>query len=164
MGIVRKTAAAALLLRRRHRRRHRYQENPMIRFARPLVLACAVLALAACQKQPEPAKPAAAPATTPATPPAATTATPPAATTAPATVDSVGVPECDSYITKYSACVSGKVPEASRAQLQASLDQMRQAWKQAAATDAGRASLAQACTQANDAAKSSMAAFGCTDF
>lgn len=135
----------------------------MTRFARPLVLACAVLALAACQKQPEPAKPAAAPATTPATPPpAAAPATPPPAATA--TVDAVGVPECDSYITKYLACVSGKVPEASRAQLQASLEQMRQAWKQAAATDAGRASLAQACTQANDAAKSSMAAFGCTEF
>ncbi|GMV31892.1 MAG: hypothetical protein AMXMBFR59_40170 [Rhodanobacteraceae bacterium] len=137
----------------------------MIRFARPLIIASAVLALAACQKQPEPAKPAApAPAATPATPPAAAPATPPAATPAPATADSIGVPECDNYITKYMACVSGKVPEASRAQLQASLDQMREAWKQAAATDAGKASLAQACTAANDAAKSSMTAFGCTDF
>ena len=139
----------------------------MIRFARPLILATAVLALAACQKQPEPAKPAAtpAPAAAPATPPAAAPTTPPpAATAAPATADSVGVPECDNYINKYMACVSGKVPEASRAQLQASLDQMRTAWKQAAATDAGKASLAQACTAANDAAKRSMAAFGCTDF
>lgn len=138
----------------------------MIRFARPLIIASAVLALAACQKQPEPAKPAApAPAATPATPPAAAPATPPpAAAPAPATADSIGVPECDNYITKYMACVSGKVPEASRAQLQASLDQMREAWKQAAATDAGKASLAQACTAANDAAKSSMSAFGCTDF
>ena len=138
----------------------------MIRFARPLIIASAVLALAACQKQPEPAKPAAPAATTaPATPPAAAPVTPPpAATAAPATADAVGVPECDNYINKYMACVSGKVPEASRAQLQASLDQMRQAWKQAAATDAGKASLAQACTAANDAAKSSMSAFGCTDF
>ncbi|HSX60847.1 MAG TPA: hypothetical protein VLF18_11660 [Tahibacter sp.] len=137
----------------------------MIRFARPLIIASAVLVLAACQKQPEPAKPATtpAPATAPATPPpAAAPATPPPTTTA--AVDSVGVPECDNYITKYMACVSGKVPEASRAQLQASLDQMRTAWKQAAATDAGKASLAQACTAANDAAKSSMSAFGCTDF
>lgn len=136
----------------------------MIRFARPLIIASAVLALAACQKQPEPAKPAAPAATTaPATPPpAAAPVTPPPA--APATADSVGVPECDNYINKYTACVSGKVPEASRAQLQASLDQMRQAWKQAASTDAGKASLAQACTAANDAAKSSMSAFGCTDF
>uniref|UniRef100_UPI0021491425 hypothetical protein n=1 Tax=Tahibacter caeni TaxID=1453545 RepID=UPI0021491425 len=101
--------------------------------------------------------PAAAPATTPTPPPAATPA--PAAT-----ADAIGVPECDNYINKYMACVSGKVPEASRAQLQASLDQMRQAWKQAAATEAGKASLAQACVAANDAAKSSMSAFGCTDF
>lgn len=136
----------------------------MIRFARPLLIATAVLALAACQKE-EPAKPAAAPApaTTPAAPPAAAPAPAPAAT-APATADSVGVPECDNYITKYLACVSGKVPEASRAQLQASLDQMRAAWKQAAATPDGKASLAQACTAANDAAKTSMQAFGCTDF
>ena len=137
----------------------------MIRFARPLIIASAVLVLAACQKQPEPAKPAAtpAPATAPATPAAAPTP-PPAATTAPATADSVGVPECDNYINKYLACVSGKVPEASRAQLQASLDQTRAAWKQAAATPDGKASLAQACTAANDAAKTSMQAFGCTDF
>lgn len=137
----------------------------MNRFVRPLIVTCAVLALAACQKQPEPAKPAAAPApaaapTTP--PPAATPAAAPAQATA--AVDSVGVPECDNYITKYLACVSGKVPEASRAQLQASLDQMRQAWKQAATNEAGKASLAQACTAASDAAKSSMSAFGCTDF
>lgn len=137
----------------------------MTRFARPLLVTCAVLALAACQKQPEPAKPAAAPATAPATTaPAATPAPPPPAATAPLSADSVGVPECDNYISKYLACVSGKVPEASRAQLQASLDQMRQAWKQAAATETGKASLAQACTAANDAAKQSMGAFGCTDF
>jgi hypothetical protein len=140
------------------------EENPMIRFARPLIVTCAVLVLAACQQQPEPVKPAATPATatTPATPPPA--ATPPPVATAPVTADSVGVPECDNYIAKYTACVSGKVPEASRAQLQASLDQMRTAWKQAASTDAGKASLAQACTAANDAAKQSMTAFGCSDF
>jgi len=136
----------------------------MIRFARPLIVTCAVLVLAACQKQPEPAKPAAtpAPATTPATP--APAATPPPVVTAPVAVDSVGVPECDNYITKYTACVSGKVPEASRAQLQASLDQMRAAWKQAASTPEGKTSLAQACTAASDAAKQSMTAFGCSDF
>lgn len=138
----------------------------MIRFARPLLIATAVLALAACQKESEPAKPAAtpAPATAPATPPPAAAPAAAPAATAPVTADSVGVPECDNYITKYVACVSGKVPEASRAQLQASLDQMRAAWKQAAATPDGKASLAQACTAANDAAKSSMQAFGCTDF
>lgn len=145
----------------------------MIRIARPLLVACAVLALSACEKQAEPAKPAAPAAAAPATAPATTTTPPPAApaattaapaAAAPVAADSIGVPECDNYISKYLACVSGKVPEASRAQLQASLDQMRTAWKQAAATDAGKASLAQACSAANDAAKQSMTAFGCTDF
>ena len=58
----------------------------MIRIARPLLVACAVLALAACEKQAEPAKPAApaAPATAPAAAPATTTP-PPAAPAAPAT-------------------------------------------------------------------------------
>jgi len=47
--------------------------------------------------------------------------------------DKIGVPECDDYIAKYEACISGKVPEAARAQYQASLKTMRDSWRQAAA-------------------------------
>jgi len=98
---------------------------------------------------------------------APTTSTTPAATTTPAAVasaDSVGIPECDDYLSRYAACVSSKVPEAARAGLQQSLAQMRTAWKAAAATEAGKQGLAQACIQAHDGAKAMMQQYGCTDF
>ena len=78
--------------------------------------------------------------------------------------DGVGVPECDEYITKYQACVTSKVPEAARASLVQSVDSMRTAWKAAAGTAEGKASLAAACKQAREAAKGAMGAYGCTDF
>ncbi|MEO8673097.1 MAG: hypothetical protein ABI411_17400 [Tahibacter sp.] len=128
----------------------------MIQIARPLFALAFAIALTACQRQAEPAKPAdPAPAAAPATP---------AATPAPVAAISVGVPECDSYITKYLACVSTKVPEASRAAMQSNMNQMREAWAASAGTEAGRAALAQSCTLAKDSAKTAMVAFGCTDF
>ena len=123
-----------------------------------LVLAItATLALAACQKQE-------------AAPPAADTAAPAEAAAAPAdatamapTADSVGVPECDAYLTKYEACISAHVPAAAQAALKQSLDQTRAGWK--SASDAGgKASLAAACTQMTESARASMKAYGCTDF
>jgi len=76
--------------------------------------------------------------------------------------DKIGVPECDDYIAKYEACISGKVPEAARAQYQASLKTMRDSWRQAAANPQTRAALAQGCKQAADAAATSMKSYGCT--
>jgi hypothetical protein len=73
-----------------------------------------------------------------------------------------GVPECDAYIKKYEACVQSKVPEAARASVRQSLDQMKAAWKQAAASPNGKASLATGCNAALDAAKTSMGAYGCS--
>ena len=131
----------------------------MIQLARPIVALAFAVALTACQRQAEPAKPAApAPAAAPANPAA------PAATPAPLAANSIGIPECDNYITKYLACVSTKVPEASRAAMQSNINQMRDAWAASASTEAGRAALAQSCTMAKDSAKASMVAFGCTDF
>jgi len=75
--------------------------------------------------------------------------------------DKVGVPECDDYIAKYEACMS-KVPEAGRAQYQASLKTLRDSWKQAAANPQTKAALATGCKQATDAAATSMKSFGCT--
>lgn len=72
-----------------------------------------------------------------------------------------GVPECDQYMKKYLACVDSKVPDAARPFLKQSLDQTRDAWKQAAATPEGRAGLAAGCKQAEAAAKQSMAMYGC---
>jgi hypothetical protein len=122
----------------------------------------AVVALfAACQQQapaPAPAPAEEHPAATEAAP-AATEA--PATEAAPAAEASFGVPECDDYVQKYLACIDEHVPEAAQEQLRAAFDQTRSAWQQAAATDTGKAGLAAACTQAMDAAKTSMASYGC---
>lgn len=85
----------------------------------------------------------------------------PTETTASTNSNKIGVPECDDYIAKYEACVDSKVPEAQRAQMKAAFDASRKAWKEAAATEQGKATLATACKQAHDAAKQSMASYGC---
>jgi hypothetical protein len=120
--------------------------------SRVSILGVAVVA-AACGGQATPP-----PATRPAAsaPPAATQAAP--ATTGDA---AFGVPECDDYINAVLACVD-KVPEASRAMMRQQLEQTREQWKMAASTSEGRASLAVGCRAARDAAKTSMAAHGCT--
>ena len=94
-----------------------------------------------------------------------TVASPPATapTAAPASADlDFGVAECDEYVKKYLACVESKVPEAVRGPIRASLDQTRTAWRQAAMTPEGRTGLAQACSMANESAKTAMAAYGCS--
>lgn len=110
----------------------------------------AVVLAVACGEAPPPAKSA----TAPAAPPAA--AAPAAAATS-----EFGVPECDSYMTKYLACIDSKVPEAARAQVRQGLEQTKAAWKQAAQTPQGKQSLAMACKQASDGAKMAMTAYGC---
>jgi hypothetical protein len=75
--------------------------------------------------------------------------------------DSVGVPECDEYIGKYTKCVADKIPAAQKALMETSLTAMKDAWKTAAKTEAGKKGLAVACKTALDTAKKSMAAFKC---
>ena len=119
--------------------------------------------------------------------PATTTATP-ASTTAAA--GDIGVAECDEFLKKYEACISGKVPAAAQATFKTSLDTwrsswkklaetpqgkaglaaackssmdtMRTAWKQAAASPQGKAALATGCKTALEQAKTNYAAYGCT--
>src|SRR5262249_39485478 len=74
----------------------------------------------------------------------------------------IGVPECDEYIKKYEACVSGKVPQQAQASLRQTFDVARSTGKQAAATPQARASLATSCKQALDMARQSMQAYGCS--
>lgn len=130
----------------------------------PLAL---VAALAACKKPDEPTPPAdtAATAEAPATP----ATEPPAAEPAPVgaavpTADSIGIAECDDYLTRYEACVSDKVPVEARAALQQSLDATRGAWKASLGTPGAEEGLRQACVQARDSTRAAMQAYGCTDF
>jgi hypothetical protein len=76
--------------------------------------------------------------------------------------DSIGVPECDDYLQAYRDCIASKVPEASQAELREALEQNVATWRSAAASPEGRAGLAVACTQARDAAKTAVSAYGCS--
>jgi hypothetical protein len=73
----------------------------------------------------------------------------------------VGVPPCDRYLENYARCLRTKVPAASRAMMEKSLNTTREAWRKAVATEAGKAGLAQACNTASAAAGKAMKAFGC---
>lgn len=75
--------------------------------------------------------------------------------------DKIGVPECDDYIEKYEACVTGKVPEATRAMIRSSFEQTRKQWKDLAANPQTKSSLASICKQSKDMAKQSMGAYHC---
>lgn len=86
------------------------------------------------------------------TPKAAETKTAPAETT---TAGVTGVAACDEYLTRVEKCLnSPNVPEAAKTAYRQSLEQNRAAWKQAASTPQGKASLETSCQTALNAAKS----------
>ncbi|HEY3040139.1 MAG TPA: hypothetical protein VGJ66_15480 [Pyrinomonadaceae bacterium] len=91
---------------------------------------------------------------------AATTTAP--ANTATTAGEKIGVPECDEFITAYEACVSGKVPEAARAQYKAGIEQWRTSWRKLAADPTTRPSLVAVCKQSAESARTSMKTYGCT--
>jgi len=81
-----------------------------------------------------------------------------------ASTDSVGVPECDEYIKKYEACltkIAEKAPQAAPG-MKTGFEQQRNAFKQAASTEQGKATLASTCKQAIETAKQSTSAYACT--
>lgn len=135
-------------------------ESP-VSFRTPLVLSL-LIALTACSKSEPPAS-TAAPATAP-------TASAPAETTAPAPADTApapaagitGIAECDDFLTAYEQCVTAKVPEQVRAQMQTGLDQWKSAWKGMAENPATQSSLPQMCKQARDSSLPALQAYGCT--
>jgi hypothetical protein len=91
---------------------------------------------------------------------AATSTTP--AKTAAASVEKIGVPECDDFIAAYDACVSSKVPEAARAQFKATVEQWRTSWRKLAESPQTKATLAAACKQSAAQARVSMKTYNCT--
>jgi len=108
---------------------------------------------AGCDEKKE-APPAAPPAAAPApaaAPPAAAPAAPAADTAAaPAAGGEIGVAECDDYLKKMEACM-GKMPAATKTAMEQGFKASKDAWKQAAATPAGKDSLKTACKAAADA-------------
>src|SRR2546421_5441457 len=76
--------------------------------------------------------------------------------------EKVGVPECDDFLAKYEACVSGKVPAAAQSAFKTSMETWRSSWKELAKTPQGKAGLATACKSAADQAKASLGSYGCS--
>jgi hypothetical protein len=83
-------------------------------------------------------------------------------TTAPSSGEKIGIAECDDFITKYDACVAGKVPEAQRAQYQNAIKQWRDTWRELAKNPMTKGTLASACKQAAEQAKTSMKEYNCS--
>jgi hypothetical protein len=86
----------------------------------------------------------------------------PAATTATASTGDIGVPECDSFIKAYEACVKDKVPALVRPTFDSTLANWRKTWKEQAANPQTRAAMVEACKTAQEQAKTSMKAYNCT--
>lgn len=76
--------------------------------------------------------------------------------------DKIGVAECDDFIAKYEACVSGKVPEMARAQYQSAVKQWKESWKKLADNPQTKGTLAAACKQAREQQEAALKSFGCT--
>ncbi len=75
--------------------------------------------------------------------------------------EEIGIPECDSYIRKYEACLTEKVPADAQTRLRAELDALRKQWRAAANDTFGRATVVDQCRSAAAAAKQSLADYGC---
>lgn len=67
----------------------------------------------------------------------------------------IGVPECDLYVSRYSACIDDKLPDAVKETSRRALETSTHAWAKAAQTPAGREGLAQACMTATEAVRAS---------
>jgi len=89
-------------------------------------------------------------------------ATPGTSTASTSAGDKIGVPECDDFIAKYEACVSGKVPEMARAQYQSAVKQWKESWKKLAENPQTKGSLTAACKQAAEQQAAALKSFGCT--
>jgi hypothetical protein len=87
--------------------------------------------------------------------------TAPKTSAAPSAGEKIGVPECDDFITKYDACVSGKVPEAARAQYASAVKQWRESWKKLAENPQTKGTLAAACKQAAEQQAAALKQYGC---
>jgi hypothetical protein len=73
----------------------------------------------------------------------------------------VGVAECDSFISKYEACVSKNVPANQQQGLFSQLGQLRSAWRQAAQDPTARATLPQQCTDMAQRLGQQLSGYGC---
>ena len=118
------------------------------------------LLVLACSKPADTNRNAAAPANSNAAVPAGSVST--NKNTNAATGEKIGVEECDTFLTAYENCVTTKIPEASRAQFQTSINTLRSQWKKLADNPQTRGTLAAACKSSHEATKAQVKSFGCS--
>jgi hypothetical protein len=82
-------------------------------------------------------------------------------TTTTASADAIGVAECDDFIKKYDACITGKVPEAARASYKSGIDQWRASWKKLAENPQTKSTLADVCKKSLETTKQSLSTYNC---
>ena len=82
------------------------------------------------------------------------------ATSTAGSAEKVGVPECDEFIAKYEACISGHVPDAQKRQYQENINAVRNQWRQLANTGA-KDTLVLMCQRHVVMARESMKSFNC---
>ena len=74
----------------------------------------------------------------------------------------IGIPECDSYIRNYEACLVDKVPEEKRDQLRATLDDQRRQWQASVTAGEDQAGIKRQCESEIETAKRTMGEYGCS--
>ncbi len=74
--------------------------------------------------------------------------------------DSIGIAECDDYVTKTGACLE-KVPAAMKPGLQSSLDSMKTSWTNAANNPAAKPGIVSSCNASAQSMKASFKQYGC---
>jgi hypothetical protein len=78
------------------------------------------------------------------------------------TATSFGVPECDTYVTKYLACLEGKVPADQRDKLAEAFEANRTKWRAMSTTREGAMALSVTCKAATEKAKEALSVdYGC---
>jgi hypothetical protein len=78
-----------------------------------------------------------------------------------ASVEPLGVPECDSYLQAYETCLTDKVPAQDQQLYRVRLESQRRAWQQTAADPNSREVLVQQCKDAATLARETFGRYGC---
>jgi hypothetical protein len=76
--------------------------------------------------------------------------------------ETVGIAECDDYLSKVQDCLNNKVPGNSREELAAGIRQTASSWQSLAASPEGKEALVTGCNQALDSARSIFSSYGCS--
>ena len=77
-------------------------------------------------------------------------------------VTKFGVPECDTYVEKYTSCLDGKVSAEAKQKLLESFEMNRNKWRAMATMKESASALAAVCIAATQKAKEELSVdYGC---